>query len=162
MTTFRCIWVATLLLLTACSEQGLHRTNAQLREAAEAFVPADATDKLVAPGIPWVQLSFNVRRPWLEFAVDENRIARARSEGWRVCGPAKSEWESYWDEGTTPPRYERHKMVVLYKAGTMLTLIGMYDGPEENQPIQQGVVISQSLSEKAARAEAAKMLMKCE
>jgi hypothetical protein len=78
------VGVALLMLLwaAACSRDG--GQDAVLREAASGLVPDDAADKTTASGLPWVQISFTVRRPPLEFAIDEARLGEAASKGWSL------------------------------------------------------------------------------
>jgi len=47
------------------------------------------------PDLPWVQISFNVRRPWLMFAVDEHGITEAKRAGWQVCHSTNGDWDGY-------------------------------------------------------------------
>ena len=141
-----------------------------LRSAAEAFVPQDAVERTVAPDMPWVQISFNVRRPWLEFAFDEHRIGEAKAEGWGLCQPVSSEWEGYEDRAVTPPSYRRVRTYVLYRDGVALQLIGIYDvpleamglGKRDEKPVQQGIVIARRATAKEALQIAANFQLSCD
>jgi hypothetical protein len=155
-------------VLHGCNHDGSEQTT--LRQAAESFVPQDAADRTVAPDLPWVQISFNVRRPWLQFAIDEKRIFRAKAEGWALCQATSSEWDGYQDFAVTPPRYTRLKTYILYRDGVMLTLIGRYDRPiaelplgkRDERPIQQGFVIARKATEKEGMEAAANMRLSCD
>src|SRR5690242_20099155 len=75
-------WIA---VLGGCNHAAPAPT--MLRQTAEEFVPQDASEKVVAPDLSWVQISFKVRRPWLVFAIDERRIREAKQAGWALCQP---------------------------------------------------------------------------
>jgi hypothetical protein len=144
-------WIAVLAgLLAGCDHSASAQTT--LRQTAEEFVPQDASEKVVAPDLPWVQISFKVLRPWLVFAVDERRISEAKLAGWALCQPASAEWNGYEDHATTPPNYRRLRTYVLYRDGVLLQLIGIYDTPidtmglgkRDEKPVQQGFVIART------------------
>ena len=162
-------WVAACAaLLAGCNHDTSGRTT--LRQAAEAFVPQDASERIVAPNLPWVQISFNIRRPWLQFAFDENRIKEAKLAGWGLCRPANAEWDGYEDHAATPPNYRRLRTYVLYKDGVLLQLIGIYDTPLETmglgkrdeKPVQQGIVIARRTTPKEALQMAANFQLSCD
>jgi hypothetical protein len=156
------------VLLVSCNADGPRR-NA-LRQTAETFVPQDASDKRVVTDLPWVQISFVVRRPWLVFAVDEHRIAEANNAGWRLCRPVSADWEGYEDDTVTPSTYRRQRIYVLYKDGISVQLIGLYDRvPGTNvqlgngeTPIQQGIVIARATTQREALQTAANFKLACE
>lgn len=158
----------SLVLLTACGPDVAGQ--AELRHAAEAFVPEDAADKSLAPDMPWVQISFDVRRPWLKFAVDEERLNRAELDGWKVCRPQTTEWRASEDFVATPPSYRRIRTYVLYRDGISVQIIGMYERPLESvglegegeQPVQQGFVIARNATAKEARQVAENFRLSCE
>jgi hypothetical protein len=162
-------WIAAFAaLLAGCN----HDTSgkAALREAADAFVPPDAAARVVAPDLPWVQITFNVRRPWLEFAVNEKRINQAKVEGWRLCRPTSAEWDGYEDHAVTPPIYRRLRTYVLYKDGILLQLFGIYDKPLEtmglgkrdDEPVQQGIVLASKSTAKEALQMAENFQLSCD
>jgi hypothetical protein len=140
--------IAFLVLLVGCT----HDVSGQaaLRKIAEAFVPPDATEEIVAPNLPWLQISFNVRRPWLQFAFDERRIKDAQLGGWKLCRPTTEEWEGYEDHAVTPPNYRQLRTYILYKDGVSIQFFGMYNRPlnslgagsRDDTPIQQGIIIA--------------------
>lgn len=160
--------VFIVALLPACSRNT--PGEAAIREVAEAFVPQDATEKVLAPDTPWVQISFNVRRPWLEFAVDEKRINRAKLEGWDLCRPATAEWAGHEDVVVASASYRRLRTYVLYREGVLVQLLGMYDSPlesvglegEAEPAIQQGFVIAKKATEKDALRMAADFKLSCD
>jgi hypothetical protein len=94
------------------------RGRAALQQAAEEFIPEDAQNRIIAPNLPWVQLSFDVRRPWQQFAMDERRIFDAQRKGWMLC--TGSGWQEYEDSAATPSVYVEQKFYVLYKDGVEL------------------------------------------
>jgi hypothetical protein len=148
-----------LLFVLACCLAGCGATHEDsLVPSAQDFVPSDATDKRVTTE-PSTQIAFKVRRPWLQFAVDERRIEQAKADGWKICRPRTAEWVGYEDASVTPPIYRRHRTYVLSRDGVLIQLFGIYDNPidsiaggntAEQPPVQQGIVI-------ASRATAAKV-----
>lgn len=114
---------ACIALLSACA--GEMGRNA-LEEHADYFVPADASNVVTAPDIPWVQKSFNVSRTPSEFAVSEDKLVRAKSDGWTLCQQLNPEWTSYHDTTLTPPRYTKQRAYVLHKEGALVVLVGKY------------------------------------
>jgi hypothetical protein len=157
-----CLWAS------ACSRDD--RQHAVLREHASSFIPDDAADKVTSSGLPWVQISFTVRRPPLEFAIDEARLDDAASKGWSLCRPGTAEWEGYADATVTPERYTQHRAYVLHKDGILITLTGFYHSsseqtavakrPESNEmPIQQVyVIVRRATAEEALEVAAAQRL----
>jgi hypothetical protein len=149
----------TCAVLLACGLAGCGATkDGSLVPSAEAFVPSDATDK-VTTDRPSTQIAFKVRRPWLQFAIDERRIAQAKADGWKICSPPSAEWVGYEDASVTPPIYRRHRTYILFRDDLLIQLFGIYDNPidsiaggntTEQPPVQQGVVI-------ASKATAAEM-----
>jgi hypothetical protein len=161
------LWALTLAVaLVGCSL----KTNEALLPSAEMFVPQDAMEKVVTSDLPWTQISFQVRRPWLKFAVDEDRISQAKIEGWGLCRPMSTDWDGYEDYAVTPPRYRRLRTYVLYRDGVLLQLIGIYDTPLETmgpgksgeKPVQQGVVIVRKATAKEALQTAADFHLSCD
>lgn len=144
--------------------------QATLQRTAEAFVPSDAEDLIVAPGLPWLQISFRVRRRWLDYAFDEKRLERARAEGWMLCKPSGADWEGYEDYAVKPPQYTRQKIYVLYRDGISLTFIGMYftaveggaRAPREERPTQQGIVSGVHATREQALQTASKFQLSCD
>jgi hypothetical protein len=143
--------------------------RATLQRTAEAFVPSDAEDLIVAPGLPWLQISFRVHRPWLEFAFDEKHLEHARTEGWMLCKSPSADWVGYEDYAVKPPQYTRQKMYVLYRDGISLTIIGMVFtpleavplAPREPNPLQQGFVSGLNASEQQALQTASDLKLSC-
>jgi hypothetical protein len=144
---------ACTALLCGCT--GETRKDA-LEEYANYFVPADASDLVTAPDIPWVQKSFDVTRKPFEFAVTAETLARAKSDGWTLCQQLDPEWTSYQDATLTPPRYTKQRAYVLHKDSALVVLVGKYDsdtefvqgsaGPTEKMT-QHGMVIVRSATE---------------
>lgn len=159
-----CLRVAAAAVTAALGACNQHAPAAQapLAQAAESFVPLDAMERQLAPNLPWVQISFNVRRPWLQFAIDEQRIQQAQSEGWELCRPASAEWEGYEDATGPSLTYKRLRTYVLYREGVLIQLIGMYQSPGgAQQPIQQGVVIAREATKEEARQMAGNFQLTC-
>jgi hypothetical protein len=140
--------------------------QATLREYARTFtfIPLDATEAVVALDIPWVQISFDVRREPFEFAVGTMRLAQAKEEGWAVCEPKTTEWVGYRDATVTPNRYKQAREYVLYEDGVLITLLATYESAREatsvkkgigktERPDQHGVVIARNSTEKLARSD---------
>lgn len=142
----------------------------ELRKVAEQFVPPDASETMVAPSLPWLQISFNVRRPWLEFAFDENRIRDAQLAGWKLCRPTTGEWEGYEDRAVTPPNYRRQRTYLLYKDGVSMQFFGTYDTPlnssgtsnRDEKPVQQGILIARRETTSEALQMAANFHLSCD
>jgi hypothetical protein len=159
------VWVA---LVTGCTQD--MSGQGELRKTAEQFVPSDADERIVAPDLPWLQISFNVRRPWLQFAFDENRIKDAQRSGWRLCRPTTSEWEGYEDRAVTPPSYRRQRTYLLYKDGSSIQLLGMYNTPlnelgpgnGSEKPVQQGILIAKKENLSEALLMAANFHLSCD
>jgi hypothetical protein len=148
--------------------------NSALLNYANVFVPADATGKVKEPSIPWVQLSFDVFRAPLDFAVPESRLREAAADGWKVCRPATPDWNGYPDMSVTPARYTQTRTYVLYRDGVSLMIVGMYysssqsaaakrdeSGPSAKR-VQHAMVIARWASEKEALEDAAQQALKCE
>lgn len=140
-------------LLSACTGDMGHEA---LEAHANYFVPADASDIVTAPDIPWVQKSFDVSRKPFEFAVSAEKLARAKSDGWTLCQQLDPEWTSYQDATLTPPRYTKQRAYVLHKGSALVVLVGKYDsdtefvqqsaGPTEKMT-QHGMVIVRSATD---------------
>ena len=144
---------ACAALLCACAGEAGKET---LEAHADYFMPADASDIVTAPDIPWVQKSFKVSRKPFQFAVDEEKLTRAKSDGWILCQQLEPEWTSYQDATLTPPRHTRQRAYVLHKGSALVVLVGKYDsdtefvqesaGPTEKMT-QHGMVIVRSATE---------------
>ena len=172
--SLRNIGLATLCALAAlfsgCTK--VAQKDASLSEYANQFVPADATQRMTAPGIPWEQVSYDVLREPLEFAIAEPRLRQATADGWKLCEPATSEWTGYTDMSVTPARYTQARTYVLYRDGVQIMLMGMYYSASEaasvkkhdgqaDKPVQHGVVIARRASEKEALETAAQQNLHC-
>jgi len=165
--------LATAALCTgACSNRSAELSRARLEGYASEFVPQDATGRKTEPGIPWVQLSFTVRRAPLEFPIDANRLLQATADGWTLCQPMPSEWTSYLDMSVTPARYRQTRTYVLYREGVLLLLVGMYDGDSEatavkrggnrmEMPVQHVAVVARPSSAPESREVAARQNLTC-
>jgi hypothetical protein len=162
-----------VVLSMGCARDTVAVNRDELRARASEFVPADASRKVDASGIPWVQISFDVQREPLDFAVTEDRLAKAKSDGWMLCEPKSAEWSGYYDATTTPPnRYKQIREYMLYRAGVVITLVGTYESDSEStsvkkvpgqttKPTQHGFVIAHASSEKDAFDFAAKQGLSC-
>jgi hypothetical protein len=166
-----CIHLLTIMfvvLIVGCTRDVSGQV--ELRKVAEEFVPPDASETIVAPGLPWLQISFNVRRPWLQFAFDENRIRGAQLTGWKLCRPATGEWEGYEDRTATPPNYRRQRTYLLYKDGVSIQFFGTYDTPlntlgtgkSNEKPVQQGILIAKREPTSEALQMAANFQLSCD
>lgn len=144
---------ACTALLCACTGE----VGKEVLEAhADYFVPADASDIVTAPDIPWVQKSFDVSRKPFEFAVSAEKLARAKLDGWTLCQQSDPEWTSYQDATLTPPRYTKQRAYVLHKGSALVVLVGKYysdtefvqesGGPPEKMT-QHGMVIVRSATD---------------
>jgi len=165
----RRIYLVTMLfvaLIVGCTQDVSGR--AELRNDAEQFVPPDATQKTVAPGLPWVQISFNVRRPWLQFAFDENRIRNAQLAGWKLCQPLTDKWEGYEDRAVTPAKYRRQRTYLLYKDGVSMQFFGLYDTPlntagnRDEFPVQLGIIVARKEKKSEALQIAQNFHLSCD
>jgi hypothetical protein len=164
------IFLATLgSLLTACSEAP--KTLA-LVKVADDFIPTDATQRAKAPGVPWLQISFDVQRPPLEFGIDESRLRRAAADGWKVCAPTSPEWTGYLDMSAQPAQYTQTRTYVLYRDGILVTLIGMYNSANEassvkksderdEKPVQHDFVIVEQTDDQKFHETAAHHNLQC-
>jgi hypothetical protein len=143
-----------------------------LLESANNFVPPDASDKKLAPGIPWVQLDFNVRREPLQFAITDTVLNRAAAAGWTLCQPKTSEWTGYQDMRSTPSQYVQTRIYVLHKGNVQIVLVGIYYSENEatsvkrqteviQKPSQHGVVIASNSTEHEARGVAISQGLSC-
>lgn len=156
---------ACTAFVSACTE-GVD--NEALEEHADYFVPADATDIVVAPDIPWVQKSFNVSRAPSEFAVSADKLNRATSDGWRLCQPSSPEWASHYDATLTPPRHTKQRTYVLYKNGVLVVLAGTHYDTNENtaaaaqKMTQHGMVIVRQGTDREAQETADSFKLSCE
>ena len=99
MPTWRLSVVCLLALLAAACHEKINK--AELSKIAAEFVPPDALDKSQAPMIPWVQISFKLQRPALQF--DDSKINHAQRSGWKTCRPPTDAWASYVDTDGVPP-----------------------------------------------------------
>jgi hypothetical protein len=175
MTKARIVMLATLCsaLMGSCADgNNSSADNSKLREIADSFVPEDSSDVTVAPGIPWVQVSFNVFRGPLEFAVDTKRFARAKAEGWKLCQQSTQEWTGYEDATVAPKRYTQQKAYVLYKEGVLVLLVGQYHSDREDlaikagsasteKPMQHGTVIARDSTDEEAKEVAESFGLSC-
>jgi hypothetical protein len=157
-------------LFAGCAK--VAQKDASLAEYAGQFIPTDATNKVTAPGIPWEQVSFDVTRAPLEFAVNESRLHQAAADGWKLCEPATSEWTGFTDMSVAPARYTQTRTYVLYRQGVLIVLIGTYYSASEavavrprddqaEKPVQHVVVISRQATEKEALETAAHQNLRC-
>lgn len=165
--------LALVVLLTSCARETVAVSREELHVRASEFVPEDASGKVTASGIPWVQISFDVQREPPEFAVTEARLAKAKSDGWTFCEPKSAEWSEYYDATTTHPnRYKQIREYMLYRAGVLITLVGTYESDSEStsvkkapgqttKPTQHGYVIARNSSEKDALDFAATQALSC-
>lgn len=164
--------VSAALLVAACTSGDASRDQ-ELLEVANAFVPKDAAAKWIAPGIPWVQISFDVQRDPLEFAINADVLTQAKTNGWMLCEPRTPEWTGYDDFTVTPSRYTQHRKYMVHKDGVLITLLGVYYSASEStsvrkvdgrtdRPIQHGVVIARPASEEEAREAANSQLLSCD
>jgi hypothetical protein len=112
-----------IALLCACTGK---TDKAALEEYANYFVPADASEIVTAPDLPWIQRSFDVERTPSEFAVSADTLTRAKSDGWTLCEQSDPQWTEYQDATLAPPRYMRQRAYVLHKGSTLVVLVGKY------------------------------------
>jgi hypothetical protein len=162
-----------VVLATACARGTAALSRDELRAQASEFVPTGASGKVDASGIPWVQISFDVQREPLEFAVAEARLAKAKSDGWMLCEPKSAEWSGYYDATTTPPnRYIQMREYMLFRAGVVITLVGTYESDSESaavkkvpgqttRPGQHGFVIARNSNERDTLDFAATQNLSC-
>ncbi|HKQ29893.1 MAG TPA: hypothetical protein VJS66_01300, partial [Burkholderiales bacterium] len=124
-----------------------------------------------APDIPWVQISFNVRRKKFEFATSEKKLAEAQSGGWMVCRPRNATWTIFIDGMTVPNRRVHERVLLLYRNGALITLVGRYydlelstsrDNPASVAPVQHGAVIARMVSESELRGSIDTLRLSCE
>jgi hypothetical protein len=166
--------VSAVTLLAACSHSAAATDGAaMLRESAKQFVPPDALDEKVAPGIPWVQIDFDVRREPLQFAFSEGLLRRATADGWAICHPNTSEWNAYEDRSVRPTQYIQSLKYGLYRKGILIVLIGLYYSENEassvkkhegqsEEPTQHGVVIARNSTRHEALEWAASQALSCD
>lgn len=164
--------VGAIFTMACASDQALPN-KLELQDAANMFIPHDATEKVLAPDIPWVQISFNVRREPLEFAVSVEELSRAAADGWILCKPQTFEWMGFNDFSVTPNRYTKQRTYLLYKDGILITLLGMYhyasesssveaDDRQTDMPIQHGVVIARNVAKEESLATANSQGLVCD
>lgn len=160
-------------VVAACGGDAVEADRANLEERARSFVPEDASEIRVAPGIPWVQVDFDVRRDPLEFAVSNDRMVRAQEEGWTLCQPLTSDWSEFEDTSVNPRLYRQEKLYALYKDGVSITLVGMYQSDSRSslvrpgaaqgeEPIQRGVVIARNSTDSEALTMANALRLSCD
>ena len=153
--------VIAMALLAACESDGASAGKVELSQVAKRFVPSDATDQMIATGVPWEQIDFVVRRAPFEFAFDERQMMRAVAEGWLLCRPKSDEWWAYEDRSVTPSRYLQQRVFTLFKDDVLVVLLGKYVSPSEQEAVtkrnpgseklpQQGVASVRKLSLKEA------------
>jgi hypothetical protein len=158
-----CIAIA-VSLLAACESGTMSAGNAELSQAARRFVPPDATDQVIATGVPWAQIDFVVRRSPFDYAFDEREIVNAAADGWLLCRPKSDEWWAYEDRSVTPSRYLQQRVFTLFKDSVLVLLVGKYKSPSEQEaisksnpgsekPPQQGIVSAR----KSSRDEATEL-----
>ncbi len=157
-----CVAIA-MVFVVACGSGATGAKEMNLNQIAKRFVPSDASDQVVATGIPWAQIDFVVKRQAFEYAFDEHALTNAAtSEGWLLCRPKSEEWWAYEDHSVTPSRYLQQRAVTLFKDGVLVMLLGKYVSRSEQEAVtkqnpsaervpQQGV----SSARKASREEAA-------
>ena len=168
MTMWRLAVVCLLALLSVACHGKL--TKDKLSKVAAEFIPPDAQDRAQAPDVTWVQISFKVRRPALQF--DESRINHARRNGWIVCRPNTEEWVSYLETKATPNQYVQMRTYMLYRKGIVVALEAAYFSLNEatsvrkgeaasEVPAQSGLVIAGSSTEMQFRDRAASQGLAC-
>ena len=142
-----------IALLCACTEKP---GNDALEEYANYFVPADASEIVTAPDLPWIQRSFDVKRTPFEFAVSAETLTRAKSDGWTLCEQSDPQWTEYQDATLAPPRYTRQRAYVLHKGSALVVLVGKYysdtafrpdDAGTTEKKTQHGMVIVRNASD---------------
>jgi hypothetical protein len=167
------IMVSSTLLFGACSHKEVQLTREKLIETASQFVPQDASDRFIAPQIPWVQISFNVQRPPLQFAIDEGKLTYAKESGWIICRPKTDDWVGYLDLTMGRHEYVQTRTYMLYQHGVMITLVGRYLSVGEEASVrkgdvgsgtrtQDGMVIAGGSTEGDFRDRAASQSLECE
>ena len=169
MRTWRLSMVCLLALLSvACHEK---ITKDKLSKIADEFVPPDALDKSLAPLIPWVQISFKVHRPALQF--DDSKISHAQKHGWMTCRPQTDAWAGYVDtQGVPPGRYVQMRSYMLYRQGVVIAVVAQYSNeseaaavkkgaPASEAPAQNGMIIAGSSTEQQFRDRAASQGLVC-
>lgn len=152
-------------VLNACTNDA---DEGSLEEHANYFVPEDASEVVTAPDIPWVQKSFNVSRESSEFAIPADKLARTKSDGWRLCQPPGPEWMGFQDATLTPPRYTQQRAYVLYKDSVLVVLVGKYYSDAENTAApsakmdQHGMVIVRNATDQEAQETADSFKLSCD
>ena len=124
-----------IALLCACTGE---TDKDALEEYAKYFVPADASDIVTAPDLPWIQRSFDVKRAPFEFAVSADTLTRAKSDGWTLCQQLNPQWTEFQDATLAPPRYTRQRAYVLHKGNALVVLVGKYDSDTAFRPESAG------------------------
>lgn len=161
------------IILFGCSQESAGPAREELLQYAEQFVPADASKKIISPDVPWVQVSFEVRRAPLEFAIDEERLVQEKANGWMLCRPTTSEWMGTAYGDATVERYRQTRIFVLYKDGVYIQLTGEYDSSSEatsvrkidgqtEKPIQHFYVIARRTTDAETRQMAMYLGLACD
>jgi hypothetical protein len=169
-------YIVTLAALAGCcagcAKHQAEPDKGPLRQLATSFVPSDAIELRKSSDVPWVQMDFQASRGPKEFAVATERLAKARSDGWLLCEPTDSAWTEFDDLSVQPRRYIAERSFMLYKADTLVVLLGRYEFENKtaweyaNQTpaarlVQHAVIIAQPSSEDDARTRASEQGLQC-
>jgi hypothetical protein len=161
----------SIAFIPACGEDNVEAARANLERQARSFLPDDAANVRLAPGIPWVQIDFDVQRPPLEFGISSDRMLRAQEEGWTLCEQLTNDWTAFQDGRTG--RWRQEKLYELYKDRVLITLLGVYesnsardavskDTPAGEKTIQHVGVIASSSGENEVLARANTLNLSCD
>ena len=87
--------------------------------------------------IPWVQISFKLQRPALQF--DDSKINHAQRSGWKTCRPPTDAWASYVDtDGVPPGRYVQARTYMLYRNGVVVAVVAKYSSESAETAVKKG------------------------
>jgi hypothetical protein len=154
-----------------CADTKKATAEADLREAASRFVPRDARNLIEAPGLPWIQLSFEVTRAPAEFGISLDQLKGAQRDGWLLCEQATPAWNGFDDMRQEPMRYVTERTYMLHTDETLLVMIGRHEHEtegawktnreRETATVQNVFITAHRTNEQEARKQAADLGLQC-
>lgn len=168
----RLIGLAVVVALGAgCADTNNAAAETGLREAARRFVPHDAQNVVEAPGLPWIQLSFEVTRAPTEFGIGLDQLKAAQRDGWLLCEQATPAWNGFDDTRQEPMRYLTERTYMLYTDETLVVMIGRHEHETEGAwkanrergaaTVQNVFITAHRVNGQEARKQAADLGLQC-
>jgi hypothetical protein len=123
-------------VLLSCGGRSEVDDSISLENIARQFIPDGAQEIVRAEGLPWVQLTFEMKGDTADVLYGEAQTNRARETGWRVCRSDKVDLNTFEDRSVSPSR-ERKQVAAVFSRGEVLVIIASLQDQTDTTTEQQ-------------------------